>query len=71
MDILLDSGAFSAFNRGERIDLDDYIGFVKANESLIYRCINLDEIPGDFGSREWRPTGSRRRRRRLTRTSKR
>ena len=55
MDILVDSGAFSAFNLGERIDLDAYIGFVKANKGLIYRCVNLDEIPGDFGIREWRP----------------
>ena len=55
MDILLDSGAFSAFNLGERIDLDDYVGFVKANKGLIYRCINLDVIPGNFGNREWRP----------------
>ena len=55
MDILLDSGAFSAFNLGERIDLDAYIGFVKANKGLIYRCVNLDVIPGNFGSREWRP----------------
>ena len=59
MDILLDSGAFSAWNLGERIDLDDYIGFVKANKGLIYRCINLDKIPGDFGIREWRPDGDR------------
>ena len=57
MDILLDSGAFSAFNLGEHIDLDDYIGFVKANKGLIYRCINLDKIPGNFGIREWRPEG--------------
>ena len=55
MDILLDSGAFSAWNLGQRIDLDAYIGFVKANKGLIYRCINLDVIPGNFGSREWRP----------------
>jgi hypothetical protein len=55
MDILLDSGAFSAFNRGEPINLDDYIGFVKANKDLIHRYVNLDVIPGNFGSREWRP----------------
>ena len=55
MDILLDSGAFSAFNLGQPIDLDDYIGYLKANEGLIYRCVNLDKIPGDFGIREWRP----------------
>ena len=54
MDILLDSGALSAFNLGEYIDLDDYVGFVKANNGLIYRCVNLDKIPGDFGIREWR-----------------
>ena len=28
---------------------------MKANKSLIYRCINLDVIPGNFGIREWRP----------------
>ena len=54
MDILLDSGAFSAWNLGECIDLDAYIGFVKANNGLIYRFINLDKIPGNFGNREWR-----------------
>ena len=54
MDILVDSGAFSAFNRGECIDLDDYIRFVKRNNSLIYRCVSLDVIPGNFGNREWR-----------------
>ena len=55
MDILLDSGAFSAWSLGERIDLSAYIGFVRANKDLIYRSINLDKIPGDFGIREWRP----------------
>ena len=54
MDMLVDSGAFSAFNRGECIDLDDYIRFVKRNNSLIYRCVSLDVIPGNFGNREWR-----------------
>ena len=55
MDILLDSGAFSTFNRGKPIDLNAYIGYVKANTSLIYRCVSLDVIPGNFGNREWRP----------------
>ena len=52
MDILLDSGAFSAFNLGEPIDLNAYISFARANKDLIYRFINLDKIPGDFGIRE-------------------
>ena len=55
MNILLDSGAFSAWSRGQRIDLDDYVDFVKANQHLIDRCVNLDVIPGNFGNREWRP----------------
>ena len=55
MDILLNSGAFSAWKLGERIDLDKYVGFAKVNQRHIYRPINLDVIPGSFGSREWRP----------------
>ena len=27
---------------------------MKANDGLIYRCVNLDKIPGDIGFREWR-----------------
>ena len=54
MEILLDCGAWSAFNLGQCIDLNAYISFVKANKSLIHRCVSLDEIPGDFGNREWR-----------------
>ena len=55
MDILARLGGFSAFNRGKPIDLNAYIGYVKANTSLIYRCVDLDVIPGNFGNREWRP----------------
>ena len=57
MDIqtLVDSGGYSAWKLGQRIDLDAYIGFVKSNEDFIRHYVNLDVIPGSFGSREWRP----------------
>lgn len=43
--ILLDSGAYSAFHRGDVIELDQYIGFVKRHSHLIESAVNLDIIP--------------------------
>ncbi len=45
----LDSGAFSAWSRGTKIDIDEYVAFIKANIDLIevYAC--LDAIPGAPG----------------------
>lgn len=45
----LDSGAFSAWSRSTKIDIDEYIAFIKANIELIevYAC--LDAIPGAPG----------------------
>lgn len=47
--VLLDSGAFSAWNRGETIDVKDYITFVKANRHLVSNYVCLDTIPGSMG----------------------
>lgn len=47
--VILDSGAFSAWSRGEVLDLDSYIEFVKANAEYIDHYVNLDVIPGSFG----------------------
>lgn len=47
--LVLDSGAFSAWNRGVEIDLDAYIAFIKANIEWIDHYVNLDVIPGAFG----------------------
>lgn len=44
--IMLDSGAFSAWSKGEKIDLDQYIAYIKANEHCVDRYVNLDVIPG-------------------------
>jgi hypothetical protein len=53
--IILDSGAFSAWNKGKKIDLDDYIAYAhhamrraeKSGKTL--RVVNLDVIPGSVG----------------------
>lgn len=47
--IMLDSGAFSAWTRGETIDLGRYIDFVKRYKSRLDTYVNLDVIPGSRG----------------------
>ena len=49
VDLMLDSGAFSAWKRGERINLHEYIKFIKRNYSLLHTYVNLDVIPGRPG----------------------
>lgn len=51
MKIMLDSGAFSAWTRGETIDLGDYIKFIVRHRELLDIYINLDVIPGRRGGR--------------------
>lgn len=46
MKIFLDSGAFSVWNKGEKINLDDYIEFIKKYEKDIDLIASLDVIPG-------------------------
>lgn len=45
VEIILDSGAFSAWNRGRSIDIDSYIRFIKQYSKFITHCVNLDCIP--------------------------
>jgi len=42
--LFLDSGAFSAFTKGAKINLLDYINFIKANKTHIHIYANLDVI---------------------------
>jgi hypothetical protein len=42
--ILLDSGAYSAWNSGKKIDLDKYIDYIKRNKDHIWRYICLDKL---------------------------
>lgn len=50
--LFLDSGAYSAWSRGEDIDIKEYIRFCHENKHLIHCMANLDVIPGKFGRRE-------------------
>ena len=45
----MDSGVFSAWNRGETLDLDEYCAFIKRNEHLLSCYATMDIIPGTFG----------------------
>jgi len=46
VDVLLDSGAFSAWTRKEEIDIKNYIAFLKEYDDYIWHSVNLDVIPG-------------------------
>jgi len=59
--VMLDCGAFSAWRRGEVIDLPKYIEFVKSHQNLLDCYVALDVIPGSLG----RALGSRKRPRTL------
>ena len=47
--LMIDSGAFSAWRRGAKIDLDHYADFIREHIELIDYYVNLDVIPGEFG----------------------
>lgn len=46
LNLILDSGAYAAWRKGEVIDVYDYIDFLKEHEDSIEFCVNLDIIPG-------------------------
>jgi len=50
VDLFLDSGAFSAWSQGSPIDIQDYISFIKENESAIDQYANLDVIGDASGT---------------------
>lgn len=43
-EILLDSGAYSAFTKGKHVNVLDYIDYIRANRDYISRYITLDVI---------------------------
>lgn len=45
----LDSGAYSAWSKGARIDIDEYAEFIKANIEHLDVYVNLDHIAGKPG----------------------
>jgi len=44
IDIILDSGAYSAFHSGKKIDIDAYAAFIKKHGKLFFNYFNLDVI---------------------------
>lgn len=49
LDLVLDSGAYSAWKSKESIDLEKYIKYALNYRQYFSHIINLDVIPGDFG----------------------
>jgi hypothetical protein len=50
LDLMLDSGAFTVWRQGEKIDLGAYIRFILENEHLLSSYVNLDVMPGQPGA---------------------
>lgn len=50
--LLLDSGAYGAWSRGQEINVKDYAQYCLDNKHLIWKLVNLDVIPGKFGRRD-------------------
>lgn len=49
LDMMLDSGAFSAWKLRQEIDVGEYAEFLKEHKGYYKWAINLDSIPGRFG----------------------
>lgn len=49
--LLVDSGVFSAWNKGGSLSLKDYITFIKDHKHLLWNYVNFDVIPGQFGQK--------------------
>lgn len=49
MTLIMDSGAFSAWSKGEKIDFEKYIKYLKHYEKGIDLIVNLDVIPASPG----------------------
>lgn len=50
VELFIDSGAFSAFTQGVKIDLDEYIAFIKQYKDIITVYANLDVIGDAAGT---------------------
>jgi len=46
--LMLDSGIFGAWSRGESLSLDAYIDYVREHQDYLWFYINMDVIPGEF-----------------------
>jgi hypothetical protein len=48
VDLFLDSGVFSAWNRGTTLNLKDYCKYIERNKSALNAYATMDVIPGKF-----------------------
>jgi hypothetical protein len=51
VNILLDSGAWSAWTKGAELSLKDYVSFIKRNRASLWNYISMDVIPGTASRR--------------------
>lgn len=58
--LMLDSGAFSAWSQKASIDLDAYIDFCLTHQEHLEYIVNLDVIPGEWGQKRLPPEEVRR-----------
>jgi hypothetical protein len=54
VELMLDSGIFSAWNRKEEISINDYMAYVKDYKHLLHSYISMDKIPGEIGRKNTR-----------------
>lgn len=49
--LVVDSGAYSAWSKGKKFDIDEYINFLNSNDVIeqSFWCAEADVIPGSFG----------------------
>jgi hypothetical protein len=55
IDVLIDSGAYSAFTRRVPIKPEDLIGWLQKHRNILRHYISLDHIPGKDGRRSADP----------------
>lgn len=51
VDLILDSGAFSAWRQQETLKVEDYIAYINEFRDYVAYYVNLDVIPGAFGKK--------------------
>lgn len=54
--LMLDSGVFSAWGRGETLKIKDYIKYVKKHKEYIYSYVNMDIVPNASDDKGSPPT---------------
>ena len=46
--VFVDSGAFSAWSKGRKIDVDEYIDYINTNTNELTLFASVDNIPGEL-----------------------